>query len=280
MNRKEIRITCAQIHTETNQKERNIEKMKAFADKALAQYPDTDILLFPELALTGCECDQKTSRAIAEPLTGPSIQEMAQYAAEKKVFLVFGFIEQDTTSDKIFNSAVLINAKGEILGQYRKMHLVEEEKVLVDPGDSDYPVFDTEIGKIGIMICWDSAFPEVARILSVKGADYILIPAAWESPMQKDWDLVQKARAFDNVIFTACCNQVGGEKILDFFGKSKVLGPTGEILSEEVENQEAIVSASFRPNDKNALRDGYYALLRDRRPNTYSALTHSFQERT
>lgn len=193
--------------------------------------------------------------------------------------MAFGFIEQDTESDNVYNSAVLINRNGKVLGQYRKMHLVEEEKPFVDPGNSDYPVFDTEIGKIGIIICWDSAFPETARTLALKGADYILIPAAWESPMQKDWDLVQKARAFDNVIFTACCNQVGGEEILDFFGKSKIFGPTGEILSDEIENEEAIVSAKFNMDDKIALREGYYALLRDRRPETYTALTQTFDER-
>lgn len=280
MNRKQIRITCAQIHSLTNKKRENINKMKQFTDEALRRYPDTDLILFPELALTGCECDREDSINIAEPLTGPSIMEMAQYAREKQVFMVFGFIEQSTDSDDVYNSAVLISRTGEILGQYRKMHLVEEEKPLLSSGNSDYPVFDTEIGKIGIMICWDSAFPETARILSVKGADYLLIPAAWEAPMQKDWDLVQKARAFDNVIFTACCNQVGEEEILNFFGKSKLFGPTGEIISEEVENREAIVSASFNMDDKIPLREGYYALLRDRRPDTYSALSQSFHERT
>lgn len=246
--------------------------MKEMGDQALQKYPDTDLLLFPELATTGCECTPEESRLIAETLEGPSIKEMADYARDHKVFVTFGFVEDDPKTGKVYNSAVLIDNTGKVLGQYRKMHLVEEEKPGVDPGNSDYPVFETEIGTIGIIICWDSAFPETARILALKGADYILIPAAWEKPQQKDWDLVQQARAFDNVIFTACCNQVGAEEILDFFGRSKLIGPTGEILSEVVEDEEAIVSASFNYMDKEPLRAGYYALLKDRRPDTYGTI--------
>ncbi|MCI7304616.1 MAG: carbon-nitrogen hydrolase family protein [Clostridiales Family XIII bacterium] len=272
MKKETIRITCAQMHSLTNEKRKNLDKMKQLADMALQKYPDTDLILFPELATTGCECTPEDCRSIAETMQGPSIKELSNYARDHSVFLVFGFIEKDPDTDKVYNSAALIDRSGKVLGQYRKMHLVEEEKPGVESGNSDYPVFQTEIGTIGIMICWDSAFPETARILALKGADYILIPAAWEKPQQHDWDLVQQARAFDNVIYTACCNQVGAEEILDFFGRSKLTGPNGQLLSEVVEDQEAIVSASFNYMDKEPLRAGYYALLKDRRPETYGML--------
>lgn len=280
MMKKNIRITCAQISSETNDKKANIEKIKCFIDKSILQYPDTDLILFPELALSGCECSPAQIEKIAETVDGPSIKEIAEYGAQKNVFIAFGFLEKDRQTNSIYNSAVLTSNKGDILGQYRKMHLVEEEKSLVEKGNSTYPVFDTEIGRIGMMICWDSAFPEVARILAIKGADYILIPAAWEAPMQNDWDLVQRARAFDNVIFTACCNQVGKDITLDFFGRSKISGPNGEVLSDVIDNKEGIVSARFNIEDKKTLRDGYYALLRDRRPESYEELLHHYQERT
>lgn len=266
----EVRITCIQMHSITNQKSTNIKKMKAFADKALAEYPDTNLLLFPELALTGCECDAGETGVIAESLNGPSIRDLAQFAASRHVFLVFGFLERD--GDSVYNSAALIDWNGNTLGQYRKMHLVEEEKPLVEKGNSDYPVFLTEIGKIGIMICWDSAFPETARILALKGADYILIPSAWEKPKQADWDLVQQARAFDNVIFTACCNQVGAESTLDFFGGSRITDPLGRPITDIIEDKECILSARFNYEEKEPLRRGYYALLKDRRPDTYQML--------
>lgn len=268
--KQEIRITCIQMHSVTNQKDANLKKMIRLADSALASYPDTDLLLFPELALTGCECNPDETKAIAEPINGSSLTALAAYARQHHVFLVFGFIEEDRGA--VYNSAALIDWNGNILGQYRKMHLVEEEKGLVEKGNSDYPVFSTELGRIGIMICWDSAFPETARILALKGADYILIPSAWEKPKQADWDLVQQARAFDNVIFTACCNQVGAESILDFFGRSRITAPSGQPLTEIIEDDECILSARFDYTKKESLRAGYYALLKDRRPDTYQVL--------
>lgn len=270
-----IRITCAQIHSIDEDKAQNIKIMKSYMDKAMADYPDTDLIVFPELALTGCVGTAEKSDEIAESLKGPSITELAAYAKEKKVHLVFGFIEKDEENGNVYNSSVLIDNHGAVLGQYQKMHLVEIEKSLASPGDTDYPVFDTEIGKIGMMICWDSAFPEAARSLALKGADYIVIPAAWESPMQADWDLVQSARAFDNVIFTACCNQAGHHEFVDFFGRSKIIGPTGQVLSDVVDDKEAIVSAAFDFEEKTPLREGYYALLNDRRPDTYTELVRS-----
>lgn len=272
MKKKNVRITCVQIHTVTNKKRENMDKMKRFGRQALTQYPDTDLLLYPEYALTGCECGPAETRSMAETLDGSSIKEMAAFAAENKIFIVFGFIELEEKTNKIYNSAVLIDDQGNIRGQYRKMHLVEEEKALVAPGNSDYPVFDTKIGKIGILICWDSAFPETARILALKGADYLLIPSAWEKPQQHDWDLVQEARAFDNVIYTACCNQVGKDFTLDFFGKSQIHGPNGQLLTDVIEDKECIISSRFCYMDKEPLRSGYYSLLKDRRPETYHNL--------
>lgn len=272
MNKENIRITCIQMHSVTGKKEENLAKMKRMGDQALRDYPDTDLLLFPEYALTGCECDPEASRALAEPLDGPSIKNMADYARENHVFLAFGFVERSSEVHKPYNSVVLIDNQGHTLGQYRKMHLVAEENPMISKGNSDYPVFDTEIGKIGMMICWDSAFPETARILALKGADYILIPAAWEKPQQRDWDLVHQARAFDNVIYTACCNQVGIDSSLEFFGRSKITAPDGQPISNVIDDIECSVSAQFNYKDKEPLRAGYYALLRDRRPDTYGML--------
>lgn len=272
MKKREIRISCAQIHSVSGNKKENLTKMKAFADKTLQQYPDTDLIVFPEYALSGSHPSPDQVADTAEPFNGPSTKEMAAYARENNVFIVFGYLEKQIDTDILYNSAVLIDNKGQALGQYRKTHLVEAEKPVIQKGNLSYPVFDTEIGKIGIMICWDSAFPEVARTLALKGADYLVIPAAWEKPQQRDWDLVQSARAFDNVIFTACCNLVGKDVDLEFFGRSRITGPTGEILSDVIEDEEAIISASFDMDEKQALREGYYALLKDRRPDTYMEL--------
>lgn len=266
-----MRVTCIQMQARVNDKRRNLQKMKELAVKALETYPDTDLIVFPELVLTGYECSALEAESMAETIDGPSIREMADFADEKNVHTIFGFIEKTGICD-LHISAVLIDNKGKVLGSHKKMHMVESETVVFKPGDT-YQVFDTSFGKVGIMICWDAAFPETARILALKGADLIAVPSAWEAPMQDDWDLIQKARAFDNVIYTACVNQVGKDRTLEFFGRSKIHGPLGEILSDVVDNAEAIISASIDLSAKEDLRNNYYPLLRDRRPETYGVLT-------
>lgn len=270
--KQKVRISCVQICSITGEKEKNTEKMKSMIDLTIEKYPTTDLILFPELALNGNEYTLEEAEDMAESLEGPSINELREYARLKNVFLMFGFIERDVKGGKKYNTVILIDRHGEIVGSYRKMHLVNTEHGRVDPGDSGYPVFDTELGKIGVMICWDSAFPETARILALKGADYILVPAAWEYPMQRHWDLVTQARALDNIIYIAYCNRVGKARNLSFFGRSKIIDPLGYVKTEVVENEEAIISCEIDLDENKEPREGYYSLLRDRRPETYGLL--------
>ncbi len=270
-----MRVTCIQMQAKVNDKRGNLQKMKGLGVKAMEIHPDTDLIVFPELALTGYECSATEAESMAEAIDGPSITEMAEFAAEKDVHIIFGFIEKSEFGN-LHISAVLIDNNGRTLGSHKKMHMVESETVIFKPGDA-YQVFDTSFGKVGIMICWDAAFPETARILALQGADLIAVPSAWEAPMQGDWDLIQKARAFDNVIYTACVNQVGKDRTLEFFGRSKIHGPLGEVLSDVVDDKEAIISASIDLSDKEDLRNNYYPLLRDRRPETYGALTKLYK---
>ena len=270
--KQKVCITCAQFETVTADIKTNCSRIISNIDKAVSQYPDSDLVLLPELALNGNEYTPDEAQEMAQYIDGPLIKEIAAYAAERKVYLVFGFVERDKEDKELYNTAVLIDNRGNTIGSYRKMHLVESEHEKLKPGNLGYPVFDTEIGRIGIMICWDTAFVETARALALKGADYILIPSAWESPMQKDWDLVHRARAFDNVIYTAACNRVGHARTYDFFGRSKITNPLGDTVSEVIDDIEGVVSAVVDINENKELRNGYYPLLRDRRSETYSEL--------
>ena len=121
------------------------------------------------------------------------------------------------------------------------------------------------------MICWDAAYPEVARIMALKGADIIAVPAAWESPGGDDWDIVQSARSFDNVIYIAACNHVGTDRELNFFGKSKIVGPLGRTIIEAGAEEE-VIQATVDLAKLPELRNTYYVLLKDRNPHTYGEL--------
>jgi len=263
-----VDVACGQIRSVLNDKKANIAKMQDYVRRIKTEYPKTELIVFPELALTGYECDKQEMEQLAEPFEGSeSILEMGKCAKEFGTHLIFGFPERGE-QDEIYNSAVLIDDSGTPLGAYQKIQLVEEEKEIFTGGNT-LPVFDTSIGKIAIMICWDAAFPEIARLLALKGADMIAMPAAWEVPNHKDWDLVNKARAFDNVIYILSCNQVGKERTLDFFGRGRIVSPLGDYLTNAVDNEECIIAGTIDLATMKDLREGYYAQFVDCRRDFY-----------
>lgn len=266
------RIACVQMQSALGSKTENLDKMIRYTEQITAQ-EETDIIVFPELAVTGYECSE-LYRELAEPFPeGNSIKAMCDLAKKKQVFLAFGFVEKAEKDGKevLYNSVALIDRQGSPLGQYRKSHLVDGPETDSFEKGTDYPVFDTEIGKIGIMICWDTAYPEVARILALKGAEIILAPAAWEAPFDEDWDIVQCARSFDNVLYVASCNHVGTDRELTFFGKSKIAGPVGRTIVQAGSGEE-VIRASVDLDLLPELRNDFYVLLRDRNPQTYGEI--------
>lgn len=268
-----VKIACVQMQSLLGQKGQNVEKMIGSIE-AVMQDRDVSLIIFPELATTGYECSDLYSKLAETFPEGETIKKLAAEAKKWDVHLVFGFVEkaEKEGSDVLYNSAALIDNKGNALGCYRKSHLVEGEETQFFEKGKEYRVYDTAIGKIGIMICWDTAYPEVARILALKGAEIIVVPAAWEEPKGGDWDIVQCARSFDNVVYVASCNHVGTDRDLTFFGKSKIVGPIGRTIVE-ADDKEAIVKAEVDLGALPELRNGYYVLLKDRNPDTYSEIT-------
>jgi len=134
--------------------------------------------------------------------------------------------------DKVFNTAYLLD-RGTLAGSYRKLHLFSlmgEDRAL-DRGDSIL-VADTSIGRIGVMICYDLRFPELARRLAVDGAEIIVVPGEWPKPREEHWRTLLRARAIENQLFVVAANTCGVIGKLDFFGGSLIVGPKGEILAE------------------------------------------------
>lgn len=287
-----FRVSCVQMYPKLGDKAHNIAAMESWIRKTMEEYPDTRLIVFPELASTGYEGDPAQFDEMAEMLPdGESMQRIGALAKKYHVHVVYGFAERDTVlTDVLYNAAVMIDEDGKVLGSYRKVHPFADEKRWCRAG-CEFPIFETALGRIAVQICWDTAFPEVSRSYAVKGADLLVICTNWEDPYEipdwteespenphaDDWDLITSARAFDNVLHVAAANRIGSDgKTLSFFGHSCIVDPRGKVIASLDERKEGIVSAEIDPALTQRMRTDYYTMFKDRRPDTYGAVTKSY----
>ncbi|MGM8365734.1 carbon-nitrogen hydrolase family protein [Virgibacillus sp. W0181] len=222
-----------------------------------------DLILFPELMLTGYNVDKIVENVYQTENSG-YIKKIKEMCSLYKIYSVISFIEKD--KDNYYISAMLINCNGKFVGTYRKTHLFFDEKKYISEGDS-IEVFKTSIGNIGIMICYDLEFPEVARTLALKGADYILVPTANMLPYSYHQFIYAQSRTFENEIPVIVCNRIGKESPLQFFGESIAVKTNGEITKLDT-NQEQIEIVEIN----NKPIDSKLNYLENRRPNKYKSL--------
>jgi predicted amidohydrolase len=255
------KILLAQAKPILLDKKSNIETMGRFMQNAHKQ--GAELVLFPELFLTGYFTREHTNE-MAEDLNGPSIQQIRDMAKQYHLMIVFGFPEKK--DGRLYNSACFIDQQGEILGTYQKVHLWDEESKYFEPGSS-FHVWETSIGKIGIMICYDTEFPESARTLALNGAEIILAPTANMTPFQHVQQLFIQTRAAENQIFVATTNQIGMEESTWFFGESAAADPYGHLLAKGGDQEQGILIDINLELVKQAREFPFY--LNDRRPDHY-----------
>lgn len=227
-----MRLSIAQIETKLNSKFSNLEKISWNVKEAKKQ--QSDLIVFPELCLTGYSIGPWLSDA-AEKIEGPSMQYMKGLSKEVGIHVLYSFPEK--YHDHYFITTTLISNRGEVLGIYRKTHLFHDEKPFFASGD-ELPVFETKFGTIGIMSCFDLEFPEVARILRLKGASMILIPTSNMLPYKEYQLIYAQCRAMENEIPVILCNRIGREGDMEFFGGSTFVdgyGKTHVLLSDKEE---------------------------------------------
>ena len=256
-----VSLACINFHTEWGDKAANVAKMKTFTTDAAKQ--GNNIIIFPELALSGYECSEnigpekkscKMHQELAEAIPGPSTEEMAGLAKELDVYIIFGMPEQDKKNPATrYISSVVIAPEG-ILGAYRKLHLAPwprfTESLCFFPGD-EVPVWQTRYGNIGVLICYDFYFfPELARIMALKEAILLVNTTASASGPGKPYYLVQQtgSRATENLVYAASANLVGKERTKTYYGHSVIAGPhhpsPAYVFAEGGEAEE-IVSATL-----------------------------------
>ena len=266
-----VSLACINFHTEWGDKAANVAKMKTFTTDAAKQ--GNNIIIFPELALSGYECSEnigpekkscKMHQELAEAIPGPSTEEMAGLAKELDVYIIFGMPEQDKKNSATrYISSVVIAPEG-ILGAYRKLHLAPwprfTESLCFFPGD-EVPVWQTRYGNIGVLICYDFYFfPELARIMALKEAILLVNTTASASGPGKPYYLVQQtgSRATENLVYAASANLVGKERTKTYYGHSVIAGPhhpsPAYVFAEGGEAEE-IVSATLSFPRLSAYRD-------------------------
>jgi len=214
-------------------------------------------------------------QALAEPLDGPSVTRMRSAAKRLGMYLVVPFYER-VMAGELYNSAALVDPRGEVLGVYRKHHLPMSshfnEKFYFRPGNAGFPVFDTPLGRIGIMICYDRHFPEAARALGLGGAEYVFVPTATTTRgfSRSVWVAELRGHAIANGFWIAGVNRVGTELESTYYGASAFVDPIGQVVAQAGDGEEVLVADLPRERVEEVRR--VWPFFRDRRPDAYGAL--------
>ena len=276
-----IQMACGE-DAETNRKTAEQGIRKAAGQGA-------QIICLQELFQTPyfCQTEDHAHFNRAEEIPGPSTRAMSLLASELEVVLILPLFEKRSTGI-YHNTAVVLDADGSIAGRYRKMHIPDDpgfyEKFYFTPGDTGFQTISTRFGKIGVLICWDQWFPEAARLTALSGAQILFYPTAIgyqefdKSVADKQaqaWQTIQKAHSIANGVFTVVVNRVGQEDQLNFWGKSFVSDPFGEVLVEASAKEPEVLIADCDLGLIEETRQGW-PFLRDRRVDAYQNLTRLF----
>jgi beta-ureidopropionase len=262
------------------------EIMQAMLDKHIpyiekAGQQGVQILCLQEIFNTPYFCPGQDPKwyASAQPIPNATTDLMQALAKKYEMVIIVPIYEREQ-SGVLYNTAVVIDADGSILGKYRKNHIPHTsgfyEKFFFKPGNLGYPVFQTRYAKVGVYICYDRHFPDGARALGLNGAEIVYNPSATVAGLsQYLWKLEQPAHAAANGNFWGCINRVGTEapwNVGKFYGSSYFVNPRGEIFSIASEDNDELLVAEFDLEMIDEVRN-VWQFFRDRRPETYGRLT-------
>lgn len=247
-----------------------------------------------------CQREDVAFFDLAEPVPGPTTEALATVARETGVVIVAPVFERRAPG-LYHNSLVVFDADGESRGLYRKMHIPDDpayyEKFYFTPGDLGFRAFDTAVGRVGALICWDQWYPEGARLTALRGAQVLFYPTAigwhphekeqWGSAQRDAWRTIQRSHAIANGLYVAAVNRVGHETLalpdgsasegpgIEFWGSSFLADPFGVIVAEASVDREEILLAEIDPQRIEDTRRNW-PFLRDRRVDAYAGLQKRF----
>jgi N-carbamoylputrescine amidase len=259
------------------------------------------IVCLPELFRAQYFCQREDVQLfdLAEPIPGPSTERLSAIAREEGVVIIASLFERRAPG-LYHNTAAILQKDGSLAGIYRKMHIPDDplyyEKFYFTPGDLGYRAFDTEVGRIGSLVCWDQWYPEGARITALQGANVLFYPTAigWH-PAEKEqygtaqydaWQTIQRAHAIANGVYVAGVNRVGKEHGdirgnraegpgLEFWGGSFLADPFGRVVAQASHDREEILIGEVDLKHLEDVRRNW-PFLRDRRIDSYEPIVHRF----
>lgn len=276
----QVGVAVAQVGATPGALDQNLEAtLKHIASAGRSGH---DLVVFPECNLSGYMFDNpQDTRAAAMTRSDPRVDRLVAACRHHDVMATVGILELD--GDRVYNSALLLDGRG-ILGHYRKQHLPQlGADRFVSPGaDAGPRVFDTSIGQVGLMICFDLRFPESARVLALEGADIVAMPTAWPSSADFLAEHFTRVRAAENLVHLAVADRGDAENGTSYLGGSRIIGPHGEVLVQ-ADRTEGIFGSTV---DLTTSRDkrlvfipGEYelSLFEQRKPELYGALTRTLE---
>jgi len=266
-----IKLALAQISSKRESKSENFYKIEKLTLKAKEQ--GADLIIFPEMSLTGYVVLDQVYE-LAETIPGPSTEKVEALAKRTGLHIIFGMPElSEKTQATVFNTAVFVGPRG-LIGKYRKMYLpthsVFEEKRYFRPG-YEAAAFQTEIGNIGLSICYDVFFPEVFRMTRLKGAQLIVCISASPAVRRGYFEILTSARALENTAFLAYVNLAGVEDGLQFWGGSRLVCPTGDVVAKAKYDEDDFVVCDVDFGDLRSA-ETFIPTLRDLRPELFDKL--------
>lgn len=266
--KEKIKVALAQISCRGGEKAENLRKIES--NLTNAKHRGAELVIFPELSLTGYSMRDQIHE-LAETIPGHSTNVVEEMTRKAGMYVVFGLPEISEKTHGIYNTAVLIGPEG-LVGKYRKMHIPDaaEERHFY-PG-YEAAVFETNLGKLGLIICYDVFFPEVSRLTRLKGAQLIACVSASPkcdegSPIdsQTFLETLVAARAIENTAFLAYVNLAGKEDGMRFWGGSRLVGPNGRVLARAKYDKEDLLMSEVNYADTKSVED-FVPIFKDLRP--------------
>jgi N-carbamoylputrescine amidase len=274
-----VQMSCTADKQQNLQKA--IEKVREAAQKG------AQIVCLQELftSLYFCDVEDYDNFKLAEPIPGPSTDELSKLAAELGVVIIASLFEK-RAQGLYHNTTAILDADGQYLGKYRKMHIPDDpgfyEKFYFTPGDLGYKVFKTKFATIGVLICWDQWYPEAARITALMGAEILFYPTAigWATTQDAEtnteqydaWQTIQRSHSVANGVHVVSVNRVGEEAGVEFWGGSFVSNPFGKVMYQASHSEEEVTIVELDLNKTDHYRT-HWPFLRDRRIDSYQPIT-------